>query len=265
HQELVTDMVELHEHLGARPAIWVGHDLGSPVAAALAAHHRDQTAELVLISVPYLPNSFALPNLLPLINRQIYPESRYPDGQWDYYRFYLTRFDQSVDDFEADIPSTLAAIYQPGHANTVDAPSPSASVAAHDGWFGPAHRAPRTEPDPALWPRADFNALTQAFQRNGFRPANAWYLNDDANIAYAKNAPSKGQLETPALFVNGERDPICDINRSQLAQPMKHSCRYLTIVNLLAGHWVPLERKVEVNNAIRAWLADDATNPPKSS
>lgn len=29
-EELVGDMVELHDHLGARPAIWVGHDWGSP-------------------------------------------------------------------------------------------------------------------------------------------------------------------------------------------------------------------------------------------
>ena len=38
-KEIVDDMVELHDHLGARPAIWVGHDLGSPVVGALAAHH----------------------------------------------------------------------------------------------------------------------------------------------------------------------------------------------------------------------------------
>jgi pimeloyl-ACP methyl ester carboxylesterase len=37
--EIFDDLVELHDHLGARPAIWVGHDWGSPVAGALAAHH----------------------------------------------------------------------------------------------------------------------------------------------------------------------------------------------------------------------------------
>jgi hypothetical protein len=34
--EIVDDMVELHDHLGARPAIWVGHDWGSPVAGAIS-------------------------------------------------------------------------------------------------------------------------------------------------------------------------------------------------------------------------------------
>ena len=51
--EIVDDMVELHDHLGARPAIWVGHDWGSPVAGALAAHHAARSRGVVLISVPY--------------------------------------------------------------------------------------------------------------------------------------------------------------------------------------------------------------------
>src|ERR1700733_1255275 len=61
--EIVDDMVELHDHLGARPAIWVGHDLGSPVVAALAAHHAARSRGTVLVSVPYSPESFALPSL----------------------------------------------------------------------------------------------------------------------------------------------------------------------------------------------------------
>jgi pimeloyl-ACP methyl ester carboxylesterase len=42
-KEVVDDMVELLDHLGARPAISVGHDLGSPVAGALAAHHAKRS------------------------------------------------------------------------------------------------------------------------------------------------------------------------------------------------------------------------------
>lgn len=261
--ELVTDMAELHDHLGAQPAIWVGHDLGSPVAGALAAHHPDRAAGLVLIAVPYLPESFALPTLLPLINRNTYPEDQYPDGQWDYYRFYLTHFAQSVHDFEADVAATLATIYQPGNPTPTEEPSPSATVTRNGGWFGPSHRAPNVSPAPLLWPATDFEALTQAFRRNGFRPANAWYLNDTANVSYARTVPNAGQLELPVLFINGDRDPICDINRSDLGRPMKHACRRLTVANLSAGHWSPLELKSEVIEAIRTWLSQfHQLNPP---
>ncbi len=46
-KEIVDDMVELHDSLGAHPAIWVGHDWGSPVAGALAAHHAKRSRGIV--------------------------------------------------------------------------------------------------------------------------------------------------------------------------------------------------------------------------
>lgn len=88
-KEIVDDMVELHDHLGGRPAIWVGHDLGSPVAGALAVHHAKRSRGVVLVSVPYFPAGFALANLLPLVDRQLYPADQYPDGQWDSRRAFL--------------------------------------------------------------------------------------------------------------------------------------------------------------------------------
>ncbi|MBB3259757.1 pimeloyl-ACP methyl ester carboxylesterase [Paraburkholderia bannensis] len=256
--EIVHDMVELHDHLGARPAIWVGHDWGSPVAAALAAHHGARSCGVVLISVPYFPEGFALPNLLPLIDRQLYPADRYPDGQWDYFRFYLTHFSQTVSDFEADTPATLASLFRRGNPASAGQVSASALITEKGGRYGSAHRAPATPPDPALWPPADFDALVDAFDVSGFRSVNAWYLNDAANIAYARAAPQGGRLRRPVLFVNGDWDPICDINRSRLGEPMRSACAALSVTNLPAGHWLPLERKAELVQAIRAWLKTSA-------
>jgi len=253
-KEIVDDMVELHEHLGAGPAIWVGHDWGSPVAGSLAAHHSARSRGVVLMSVPYFPQGFALPTLLSLIDRQLYPADQYPDGQWDYYRFYLTHFDQTVSDMDADIQATLASLYQPGNPASVGKISPSAVLTAKGGRFGAAHRAPATSPDFALWPSADFDVLTKAFRTSGFRPANAWYLNDTINMAYASAAPNSGQLDQPMLFVNGVWDPICDISRGHLGEPMQQSCQDLTVANLPAGHWLPLERKTESIQAIASWL-----------
>src|SRR5580692_4746351 len=125
---IVDDMVELHDHLGARPAIWVGHDWGSPVAGALAAHHAERSRGVVLTSVPYSPEGFALPSLAPLIDRRLYPADQFPDGQWDYFRFYQTHFDQTVSDFDADIPAALASVYRRGNPAAVGQVSPTASI-----------------------------------------------------------------------------------------------------------------------------------------
>jgi pimeloyl-ACP methyl ester carboxylesterase len=254
-KEIVRDMVELHEHLGGRPAIWVGHDWGSPVAGALAAHHAKRCRGTVLISVPYFPNGFGLPSLVPLVDRQLYPADKYPDGQWDYYRFYLTHFDQTVSDMMADVPATLASIYRPGNPASAGKISPSAMITANGGRYGAAHRAPPADPDPNLWPAADFDALVDAFRATGFRPGNAWYLNDSANSAYARAAPGAGHLSQPMLFVNGDWDAICDINRGRLGEPMRAACHDLTVTSLPGGHWLPLERKSELTLAIRSWVS----------
>ncbi len=253
-KEIVDDMVELHDHLGARPAIWVGHDLGSPVVGALAAQHAKRSRGVVLISVPYFPEAFALRSLVPLIDRRLYPADRCPNGQWDYYRFYLTNFDQTVTDFDADLPATLAVIYRSGDPDSVGKVYRSALVKGSGGWFGSAHRAPESLPDPALWPAADFDVLVEAFKVTGFRPANAWYLNDTANIAYAHAAPDAGRLHQPMLFINGDFDGICDITRSRLGDPMRQACKDLSVTSLPSGHWLPLERKAESILAIRSWL-----------
>jgi len=254
-KEIVEDMVEFHDHLGGRPAIWVGHDWGSPVAGALAAHHAKRSRGTVLISVPYFPGGFGLPSLIPLVDRRLYPADRYPDGQWDYYRFYLTHFDQSVSDMGADIPATLASIYRPGNPASAGKISPSALITANGGRYGSAHRAPPTAPDLTLWPSADFDALIAAFRATGFRPGNAWYLNDNANSVYAHSAPGGDRLRQPVLFINGDWDAICDISRSRLGEPMRSACQQLTITSLPAGHWLPLERKSEVTQAIRSWIS----------
>jgi pimeloyl-ACP methyl ester carboxylesterase len=253
-REIVQDMVELHDHLGAHPAVWVGHDLGSPVIGSLSAHHPKRSRGVVLISVPYSPSAFALPSLLPLVDRKLYPADQYPDGQWDYYRLYLTNFEQSVTDFDADIRATLSIVYRSGQPDSVGKVYRSALITRNGGWFGSAHRAPALPPDPALWPAADFAVLVNAFQVTGFRPGNSWYLNDSANVAYAHTAPNGGRLQQPVLFINGDWDGICDITRTHLGDPMRQTCHNLSVTNLQGAHWLPLERKPETVQAIRSWL-----------
>ncbi|MGA3228181.1 MAG: alpha/beta hydrolase [Acidobacteriaceae bacterium] len=257
-KEIVGDMLELHDHLGGSPAIWVGHDLGSPVVGALAAHHAARSRGVVFISVPYAPEAFALPNLLPLVDRQLYPADQYPDGQWDYYRFYLTHFDQTVNDFDADIPGSLAAIYRSGNPESVGKVYRSAVITRNGGWFGSAHHAPTVQPDAALWPSADFDTLVEAFRITGFRPGNSWYLNDRANIAYAHEVPDGGRLRQSVLFINGDFDGLCDITHNRFGEPMRNACQDLTVTSLPSGHWLPLERKAEVIEAMRSWLKTKA-------
>ena len=253
-EEVVAGMAELHDHLGGKPAIWVGHDWGCVVVGGLVAHDSKRSRGVVLTSLAYQPDGHALRTLVPLIDRTIYPADRYPDGQWDYYRYYTTHFEVAVADLDADQAASLASIYRPGNPAGVGKVSPNATVTRNGGRFGAAHRAPPTEADPALWPPADFDVLLQTFKAQGFRPSCAWYVNDAANIAYARQAPNSGRVSQPVLFVNGDFDQICSIAGNRQGDPMRAACADLTVTSIPSGHWLPVERKAELIQAIRIWL-----------
>ncbi len=109
--------------------------------------------------------------------------------------------------------------------------------------------------DEALLNQADFDALVSAFRSTGFGGADAWYMNDTANLAYAAEAPRFGRLTLPALFLHAQRDVVCDTVHSRLAEPMREDCADLTEVTLDGGHELMLERPGKVNQAITAWVS----------
>lgn len=261
NREIVADMAELHDHLGGQPAVWVGHDWGSVIVGSLAAHEPQRCRGAVLVSVPYFPDANALATLVPLVDRRIYPADQYLDGQWDYYRYYTTHFDSAVADLNAHKEGSLASIFQPGNPGSVGKPAANASVTAKGGRFGAAHRAPPALPDPALWPRGDFEALVESFENHGFRPPCCWYMNDDDNIAFAKEAPKGGKLSQPVLFVNGIYDQMNTIDNNDLGNPMRATCDDLNVANLPGAHWLPLELKQELTTAIDNWLHDRSLWP----
>jgi pimeloyl-ACP methyl ester carboxylesterase len=254
-REMVADMAELHDAFGGAPALWVGHDWGSAVAWALAAHHPGRCRAVASLCVPYLARGLALPNLVPLVDRALYPAEQYPVGQWDYFLHYREHFAQAVREFEADVAATLAFLYRPAGPEVMAKPAHTASVRARGGWFGPSARPPAVSRDQLLLPADDFAALVEAFTWTGFAGATAWYLNDDANLAYAAEAPGFGRLDLPVLFVHATRDAVCATHRTRLAGPMREDCTDLTEVTIEGGHEIMLEQPAAVSDAIDRWAA----------
>jgi pimeloyl-ACP methyl ester carboxylesterase len=253
-RELVADMVELLDALGGQPAIWIGHDWGSAVAWSMASHHPERCRGVANMCIPYFARGLALPNLIPLVDRGLYPRDKYPVGQWDYWLFYQEHFQRASEDFEADVEATLKLLYRSAPSAPPTGPSFSASIRESGGWFGPARRAPSLARDERMLEQVDFDALVIAFRSTGFKGANAWYLNEAANLAFAAEAANFGRLTLPVLFLHATRDGVCDTFRGRLAEPMREDCQALTEVAIDAGHELMLERPQPVNEALFSWL-----------
>lgn len=254
--EAVRDMVELHDALGGRPAIWVGHDWGCAVAWSMAAHHSQRCRGVANLTVPYFARGFTIDAYLHLVDRALYPDDRFPYGQWEYWRFYHRHFVQAVEDFETDVAATFRALVRATPPlSEPQMPVITAFISDQGGWFGEARRPPKVPRDETMLNDGDFATVVAAYERTGFAGAISWYLNDRANLAYAAQAPGFGRLSVPALFIHGARDRVCDTARGHLADPMRDDVADLSEVVIDAGHLLMLERPDETNEAIGRWLA----------
>ncbi|MEZ5558089.1 MAG: alpha/beta hydrolase [Pseudomonadales bacterium] len=124
-QELVVaDMIGLLDALGGERAVWVGHDWGSPTVWNIASHHPDRCHGVANLCVPYFTLERGLDACLPLVNRDIYPESQFPAGQWEYQLFYQEQFEQATRVFGANAYNTVKLLFRKGDPR----------------WFRPASR-----------------------------------------------------------------------------------------------------------------------------
>ena len=102
---------------------------------------------------------------------------------------------------------------------------------------------------------ADLHQYASALARNGFAGPSSWYVNADANVAFARRAPAGGRLSLPVLFVHARWDFVCETLESRLAEPMRAACADLEEAIVDSGHWMAQERPEQTNAALVRWLA----------
>jgi pimeloyl-ACP methyl ester carboxylesterase len=254
-EEIVADMSELLGALGAKKAIWVGHDWGSPVVWSIAQHHSDLCHGVANLCVPYHPEGFAAETVVPLADRSVYPEDKFPAAQWDYLMFYRENFALAEAGFEGDVGATVRLLFRSGNPSGKGKPAPNAYVRANGGWFRGRASAPDLPRDAALLSEEDERRYAAALERNGFFGPDSWYMNWKANLAYAARAKAHWPLKMPVLFMHAAYDYTCETLVSRLAEPMRAYCDNLSEATVASGHWMAQERPVEVNAALAKWLA----------
>jgi pimeloyl-ACP methyl ester carboxylesterase len=123
------------------------------------------------------------------------------------------------------------------------------------GWFGGAGAAPAVARDADVLTEADLSAYVASLQRNGFFGPDSWYMNHQANEAYARQARDNGRIAMSVLFLHGAYDYTCETIDSRLAEPMREHCADLTEVVVQSGHWMAQENPTAVNAALARFLA----------
>ncbi len=254
-EHITADMIELLDSLGHQKAIWVGHDWGSPVVWSIASHHPDRCHGVANLCVPYFPKGFGPRAVADLIDRTIYPATEFPAGQWEYQLFYRENFAKAHATFETNVEATVKALFRKGDPAGKGKPSRTAFVRRDGGWFGGRDAAPDLPLDTDVLTDADMRGYVAALTRNGFFGPDSWYMNPEANAAYAETSVNDGRLDMPVLFLHGEYDYTCETVSSHLADPMRQGCPNLTEVTLQTGHWMAQENPVAVNAALANWIA----------
>ncbi|HTT74849.1 MAG TPA: alpha/beta hydrolase [Candidatus Binataceae bacterium] len=251
----VADMLELLQAQGREKAIWIGHDWGSPVVWSMASHHPDKCIGIVNLCVPYFAKGFAPKNFIPLVDRKIYPEAKYPAGQWEYMYFYEENFDKARASFEMDIPKLVKLLFRSGSPDGKGQPAITAGVRNDGGWFSGATALPDVPIDGSVLTEEDYHKYTTALVRNGFFGPDSWYMNHPRNLEFASKAVNGGRLEMPVLFLHALYDYVCETVDSRLAEPMRNDCANLSEAVVKSGHWMAQEKPASVNAAIARWMA----------
>ena len=209
---------------------------------------------MVNLCVPYVKDGFTLDNLVPLVDRNVYPVGQYPVGQWDYWLYYKESFDKASAQFEANIPNVVKLLFRKGNPAGAGQPSGTAARRREGGWFG-GGQAPEVPMDSDVITEQDMSVYVASLTRNGFFGPDSWYMNHDRNGPYALRSVNGGRLDMPVLFLHGTYDWTCQTVTSRLADPMRADCTDLTEVVVESGHWMAQEKPVAVNAALAKWLA----------
>ena len=254
---VVADMLRLLQGLGRERAVWVGHDWGSPTVWSLASHHPERCVAVANLCVPYGLLTGGLEDAFQYVDRDVYPEAKFPAGQWEYQLFYQENFEQAVAGLAANPFNTVKALFRKGSPDGKGKPSATAYVRMQGGWFGGAPEAPDVPMDADVVSEEDLRTYSDALERNGFFGPCSYYMNHAANAEYAAHAKDAGHLQLPVLFLHGEYDYTCETTTSRLAEPMRAACSNLTEHTICSGHWMAQERPSEVNAALAKWLATE--------
>lgn len=241
--DLVADNVAVVDALGGEPAVIVGHDWGSAIAATSALLRPDVFRAVGLLSVPYTPPGGPRPS-------EVFAGM---GGTEEFYVSYFQQPGRAEAEIEPDVRGWLAGFYAALSADTMPAPgTPDPHFVSRGGALRDRFPADHL---PAWLGEQELDVYAGEFERTGLTGALNRYRNMDRDwedLSEHADAP----IPQPSLFIGGTRDA----STTWLADAIEAyptTLPGLTASHLLdgAGHFIQQERAEETNRLLTTWLA----------
>jgi len=241
--ELVADNLGVVAALGEQTAVIVGHDWGSPIAAASALLRPDVFRAVALLSVPYSAPGATRPS----------EAFRRMGGDEEFYINYFQEPGRAEAEIEDDVRSWLLGFYFSASGDAMARPDGKTIATVAPGQ-GLRDRFVMPEHLPAWLSEDDLEAYVAEFERSGFTGALNRYRNVDRDwedLAVWAGRP----ITVPSLFIGGDRDGptlwgASAIARFERTLPALHGSHVLAG----CGHWTQQERATEVNELLIGFL-----------
>jgi pimeloyl-ACP methyl ester carboxylesterase len=226
------DIQAAMDSLGQPEACVVGHDWGAPIAWHLALLEPQRVKAVVGMAVPFggRPKQPAID-----IIRQHYAE-----------RFhYILHFQQpgvAELEMDADIPRTLRMMM---HNTSAAVPK---DFFLQDKPAGASLFAGMQDPLtlPAWCDQQAFDEYLKTFAGRGFYGALNWYRNFERNWQRTESLAAR-QIEQPALFLLGDKDPVGTLEAYTLQQMPRRVAHLEQHLLSECGHWIQNEQAERVN------------------
>jgi pimeloyl-ACP methyl ester carboxylesterase len=246
----VADNLGVVEALGEETAAVVGHDWGSPIAAASALLRPDVFRAVALLSVPYSPPGRTRPT----------EAFRRMGGDEEFYISYFQEPGRAEAEIEEDVRAWLLGMYVAASGDAVSPPDGRTIATVppggrlRDRFVIPDHL-------PRWLTEKDLEVYVAEFERTGFAGALNRYRNVDRDW-HDLSVWARRPITVPSLFIGGDRDGPTLWGASAIAR-FDQTLPDLRGSHVLAGcgHWTAQERPTEVNDLLVGFLAE-ALRPP---
>jgi pimeloyl-ACP methyl ester carboxylesterase len=242
---LTGDLVRLLDHLGARKAIWCGHDWGGAVVWDMALRHPERTAGVIALNTPFSPRA-------PIDPIEIL-RARFGE---DMYMVHFQRPFEADEMLGRDVAKTMSFFMR---GPPEDAP-PSGGIggaavrAEGSRSFALLRMLQAYEPaadrrQEVLTPE-EMAVFVRAFEASGFTGGVNWYRNISRNWRLSEGLEAK--VRVPALMIMAEKDAVLPPSAADGMEAYVEDLEKVLVEG--SGHWTQQEAPERTNAILLDWL-----------